>query len=278
MITEPHSPLKVVWVIVNYFNDADTLHFVQEEFLKLHYPSVELFIVNNGSDNPASLHACCEKNTQLHFLEPASNLGYLGALYFVLDELKRKEQSFDYILLTNTDIELAGADFLTRIVGLAQQSKAMWLGPEIISSESGKNQNPYYRHRISESKLHRLQLVFSNYFLYLFYRLLAILKSRLPSKKDSEKDASCYALHGSFFMIRNELAEAMMQYEEQCPFLYEEELFLAEICNRMHFKVEVLKEVSVKHTEHAVTGSFKSRRHVYYLYQSIQKVRSTFFN
>ena len=154
----------------------------------------------------------------------------------------------------------------------------MWLGPEIISTQSGKNQNPYYRHRISERKLHRLQFVFSNYFLYLFYRLLAILKSRLASTVDSDQNATCYALHGSFFMIRKELAKAIMQYEEHCPFLYEEELFLAEICNKMHFKVEVLKDVSVKHIEHAVTGSFKSRRHVLYLYQSIQKIRSTFFN
>ena len=49
-LTSKTTPL-IAWVVVNYFNDTDTLSFITKEYEPQQDDDIIIYVVNNGSKN-----------------------------------------------------------------------------------------------------------------------------------------------------------------------------------------------------------------------------------
>jgi len=158
------------------------------------------------------------------------------------------------------------------IKGIDLSETEVMLGPSIISSRTGKRQNPFYDQRISTSKLRMLNIAFSNYITYALYQMLGITKAIIQArdKDNDERRRQVYAIHGSFMIFKSSFLEAYFQELTDAPFLFGEEIQFAEVAFRHHLKTLYDPTFRVTHHEHATTKLFKSRKMLGHLKDSIE--------
>jgi hypothetical protein len=146
------------------------------------------------------------------------------------------------------------------------------IGPSVVSSRTGHQQNPFYENRITTSKLRMLNAVFSNYISYAAYQVLGILKAAgkgQASKSNQESQRHVYAIHGSFMVFKTSFLEKYFAELEDAPFLFGEEIQFAEVALKHNLKTLYCPQLRVKHLEHATTKLFKSRKMLKLLKDSI---------
>jgi GT2 family glycosyltransferase len=132
---------------------------------------------------------------------------------------------------------------------------------------------------MSANRLRFLIRVNSHYIGYFLYQNLAYIKRFLSFKKKPQKDDQyVYALHGSFIGMSKKFLESKILYLEKSPFLFAEELYLAERCREMGMKVKFLPSVRIEHNEHATTGLFKSVNTVALMQQALVLIEKTFYS
>jgi hypothetical protein len=84
-------------------------------------------------------------------------------------------------------------------------------------------------------------------------------------------------LHGSFIGITKQFLEKEFKSLEKAPFLFSEEIFLAECCNRSHLKLKYVDKVKLLHNEHATTGIYISKNTRGLLVRSINQIITLFY-
>lgn len=118
---------KVFIIIVNWNGVQDTIDCL-ESVLELHYPNVEVIVVDNGSTDK-SAKVIREKCPQITLIENKDNLGYTGGnnigMQYAMDH------GADYIWLLNNDI-VVEPDTLSKLIETAElNSKIGLISPSI---------------------------------------------------------------------------------------------------------------------------------------------------
>jgi GT2 family glycosyltransferase len=242
-------------VVVSFFGSGTLPELVASAVAQLE-TDWRMTVVDNSGDGEegATLAAICSSDPRIRLLAAPGNLGYFGAAQFSLDYL---EGDAEWVIVSNADIRLS-ADALVRLSALRSGNVGV-VGPAIISSATGADQNPYMGTRPTRFSMWRRRLMFRS---TLLARPLVLLASRrakgraLPTDAGTEPRA-VYAVHGAWMAFSAEYFRRGGDFAHQ-PFLFGEELTAAERCRDLELTVLYEPSVRVEHAEHQVTGTWRS--------------------
>jgi GT2 family glycosyltransferase len=257
-------------VLVNYFNDEEVSGFIRSQLYKQSLSDFVICVVNNGSKGSA-LEDYCRGEDRVRYFNPGKNLGYIGGFLFAFENLRGARPGL--VILSNTDISIEDHRFLEKVSAFTMDEQVAMLGPSVISSRTGHNQNPFYEERLSLGKLRLLKIIFSNYGAYLIYQLLGMLKGKIKGAKTAHSNfrtKKVYAIHGSFMVFGYGFLEKYMDELKDAPFLFGEEIQFAEVALRHGKQTLFVPELRIVHHEHATTRQFKSGKMLKHLKESIE--------
>ncbi|MBK7855232.1 MAG: glycosyltransferase [Bacteroidetes bacterium] len=258
-LTGKTTPL-IAWVVVNFFNDADTLNFINKEYMPQQDGNIRMYVVNNGSKNEMQLIDSLKNFKLVFVISNGKNLGYMGAFCFAINHFFNSYQVYpSKAILSNTDLILPQNDFVKGLLNLHIIESVACVGPQIIHAATNRNQNPLYVKRPSKLKLRLLSFIFAWYPLYLVYQYLYYFKNNFTCAGDTYLPKNVFAIHGSFMILPQHFLKKFFTDLKEAPFLLGEELFIAELCRKYEMNMEVDYRLKVIHNEHTVTGKYKSK-------------------
>lgn len=276
-LTSKTTPL-IAWVVVNYFNDTDTLSFITKEYEPQQDDDIIIYVVNNGSKNINRLKEALQQFKKVSVISDGNNLGYMGAFCFAMKNFYESYECYPRkAILSNTDLILPQQDFVKSLLKLKLEKPIACIGPQIIHAVTNKNQNPLYSVRPSKLKLKFLSIIFSSYPLYLVYQYMFYVKNIFFGSGESNEAKNVYAIHGSFMILSQHFLDKFFTELQKAPFLLGEELFIAELCKTEKWQMAIDYNLKVIHNEHAVTGKYKSRKIVKHLRNSIKIIVAKFY-
>lgn len=256
-------------VLINYFNDEEVISFIRLQLFRQAGMQFEIYVLNNGSKGN-ELKSFCEKTAGIRYFDPGKNLGYIGGFLFVYEQIPKPGP--DILILSNTDIEIDDPSLMAGISVYPFSDSEVMLGPSVISTRTGHNQNPFYVRRISMMKLRLLSFIFSWYPAYFIYAGLGVLKAilrRNGSGEETQMKSFVYAIHGSFMVFKSVFLQSYLNELKDAPYLFGEEIQFAEVACRHNLKIVFVPEFRIRHHEHATTRLFKSRKMLRLLKDSI---------
>jgi GT2 family glycosyltransferase len=250
------SDPRIEIVVVSYFGSG-TLPELVASAVAQSEPDWRMTVVDNSCDRKeaATLAAVCSSDPRVRLLTAPSNLGYFGAAQFSLDHLAGEAE---WVIVSNADIRLS-TDVLTRL-SASRFSGVGAVGPAIISRATGADQNPYMGARPTRFSMWRRRVMFRS---TTVARLLVLLASRrhksrvLPTTVGTEPKV-VYAVHGAWMAFSAEYLRRGGDFAHQ-PFLFGEELTVAERCRELGLEVVYEPSVQVEHAEHQATGRWRSK-------------------
>lgn len=257
-----NSP-KIVFVVLQYFTSSDTISCVGS-ILKLdNTNNIKVIIVDNASPNDAGNYI---RNYYLNdpkvivFIN-SENLGFAKG-HNVGFAYAKNELKADYIILLNNDTYILQSDFTERLLKVASEHSFDILGPDIVSPDGSRHQNPkpetiHDKHSLKKSlRQHRLLLVL-NYMA--IEEILERFKKIIIPKK-----VKLQAMHHDKVLENVKLSGACLifyttyikKYDGLYPktFLYSEEAILTYIARRDNLKAIYSPDLQIVHTEDATTN------------------------
>ena len=248
---ELKSEFRYIFIVLVYKN-TDVL---RDFFKSLKIIDNRVIVVNSYYDEK-SLRKC-EEITNAYNADFISienkGFGYgnnVGAKY-AIDNYK-----FDYLVLSNSDIQINEMTYLDKIVPTA----------EVIAPHthllSSKVQNPnipwympwliplfHFAYKQNSRKLLYIPRAMSRLARELFFVYHKIVR------KDKYKIYSC---HGSFIIFTKGAVERLFPFFNEKMFLYNEELFLAEKCRLAGVPIFYCPSIDVLHLEGASSSGLKN--------------------
>lgn len=205
----------------------------------------------------------------LEVMPTGSNKGYFGAIKLLME--KFTPASFDYSIISNVDV-LLDELFFFKLTDYQASERTGWIAPQIYSHLEQRDRNPKILRRYAKRKLQILKVKFRFPLLDWVYNHTLYKSKKLVSHQPGE----IYAGHGSFIILTR-------QYFQKCGiidypvFLFCEEIYLGEQCQRHHLKVVYDPTVKVTDAEHASTSTFRRSRYCRYNYDAISYILRTYY-
>lgn len=222
--------MRVTVIVLNYKNQAETIHFVRDELSALSCP-LSVVVFNNGatpeSDDELMTALGLERaeaglresQEGRYLMSDPENLGFAKACNraacFASEVLKA-----DYLLFSNPDIRFPDADVLEYLVSkLESEEGAGMVGPRVEGLDGlAQSPEPYYP-------------FWDRYFLQ--YAMTPFMSAARKAERfslnypEKAEEGFHYKLMGSFFMMKTQVfMEAGMM--DPHTFLYSEEVILTE--------------------------------------------------
>ena len=207
-------------------------------------------------------------------ITPHANLGYFGAARLAFDMAIKAVGWPDWTIVSNVDLRFDPDEFARELEGLAKDGVGV-VAPRIVSSRSGRDLNPMMKRRPSWARMHFYKWLFRSYILASAYELASECRIRIKRRltaagvrSTSSMNTNCrperiYAPHGSL-MIFSKLYFELGGTLQHTPFLFGEEITIAERARALGLKVIYCPRIVVEHLEHASVALLPSRRvHMY---------------
>ncbi|MHC1706083.1 MAG: glycosyltransferase family 2 protein [Bacteroidales bacterium] len=268
---------KFLFILMCYNNESEIVTFVRQELAAQTLQDFRCVVVNNASEHPEALSQLT-KDPAVMLVNPGKNEGYLGGAAVGLKAYLETAGGLpaDFVIVCNTDVQFTGNDFLERLYDQYEDDAFDVFGPDIVSSLTGKHQNPYLERRISKRKLQFFINITQNSVLYNAFLLLYYPFKRHIKRSVREK-GSPYSLHGSFLVFSGNFFEkgGHLSYGS---FLFGEEIFIGELAGDLKLNVLYDPDYKIVHHEHATTGIYKSAIHVRYLHDSYKYIMTTYYS
>jgi GT2 family glycosyltransferase len=265
---------------VNYFNESDTIQFVNEFLSQERDCQLKIVIVNNGSndDEFEKLQQITESNESVTIYQPNKNLGFYGGINHGLDQYLSSNSLPDFVIASNTDVFLSDESFLEKLCKLSFDDDVGVIAPSVISSLTGIDQNPQIESRPSTKRWLLYRYIYRNYVLGNIYLLSAMLKNKLRGKikPKNGKSRMIYAPHGSFVIIRKCYFESGCDIEHGA-FMFGETITIAEKARRHGIKVLYQPLLKIFHREHSTTGIFRSKKMMRYQWEAADYTYRKYF-
>ena len=278
-------PNGVVFIAVNYRTTEAALHFARRIEAARTDASVDIGLVlvdNTDGTGVGELG----KSLRLEsigslFLEGAGNLGYFGGARHGLKAMRHAGWDPDWIVVSNVDLDFdpkAFADILRN-----QDPTAVGIvAPRVRSSLTLRELNPYLAIRPSAMRMQMYKWIFRQHPTMLAYEWLAQAAARLlrpfRGNQNNRKHVghSIYAPHGSIIVFSREFFKRGGTLDHT-PFLFGEEISVAEAARHGNLPVQYVPEIEVIHSEHASIGALPSRRIQGFLRESSAYCADRFF-
>jgi len=262
--------MRVLLCIVSYKSDgplANFLRSIQKAVLAgPRKTTVTVLVIDNSlrrsdeKDRFLALVECEFPGCEVTF--PSENLGYFGAL--PIAQARQADLAASVVIFCNADILLAD-NFFTELAALSGTHAAV-IAPAIISGlGSGFDQNPKHVDRVTAKKLRTLQLIYSRRITFHIQQFLGSLKELIrqsrrgpPAKPDNSSPETIYAPHGALFIFTD--VGFFMNLPKHEPFLFGEELFIAEEALQAGKTIIYSPQLRVLDSRHTSTGILSTSR------------------
>ncbi|MHB8449163.1 MAG: glycosyltransferase family 2 protein [Mycobacteriales bacterium] len=260
---------------VSYGCDDDATDFTRSvAALDGHAQHGRLILAVNkapGSD-PVAIARQLDGLPNVHVRAAPCNLGYFGAAAWALRWYTERWLLPDWIVVSNCDVTFPSASLFTDLLaGYSDHREAPAVVGPFIALETprragrGKSQNPYMIFRPRRKSILLFRAITTSPPCYSLYqrasleRVTEVLSwarnalGRSCASDPSMKASDAYALFGAFLIFHSSYFEAggTLDYE---PFLYGEELFVAETLRLLDLRARYDPALRVEHREHASTG------------------------
>lgn len=245
---------KIINVVICYANEDEVVEYAKQLSGQSVKQLVKLVVVVNKSDKGEEyLSGQLSKwNIEYKIFSPGKNLGYLNGLLFGISQ---DDEDSDWYIFSNTDIHLPDTEMLSKFMNdeIIKQKDIWLVGPSIYTPSRGGQSNPYMVRRPSKRSylIKNIGMSFPH-----LYDTLFRIKRGLKKAEDNNlprESGNVYAVHGSFFFIRNYLIRELLSRKEW-ELLYDEEQYLAEIVRMNGKNVYYEPILTVNHMEGTSTG------------------------
>ena len=266
---------KSIFITVNYCNADITIDLLNNILELRCIENFTIAVVDNSPDKDDFIKLEKFKNSlpwpSLLLYKPSGNIGYFGAVYFVLNKFGEEKKEFQHVIISNNDIEIRDKDFLKKLLVLKEDAAV--IAPNIISSLTGMHQNPHFLNPISKWQKNQYRLLYSNFylgwFLYHSRRLVRSFKKNNDLKMNIKKQ-EIFSAHGAFMILEKKFFQAGGIIDHGY-FLYGEEISISAQCRGMKLKIIYCPELIVFHNEHTTTKGHGFKRNIYELQQRAYK-------
>lgn len=270
---------NIAVIIMNYQNEEEVLKYSKMLSEQTASKRINLIIV----DNKKSDNSCLDLNKEIEninlsidLLEPEYNLGYLnGALYGYNEFVKKNNIELDWVIISNTDIEINDKQFLEKFSCKNYNDDIGCVAPSVFSPKTKSFQNPQYIKRCSLRKINRLILIYKLPSVAYIYWKLAKVKANIKKTKKMESQY-IYSAHGCFFALKKEFLDKIKN-SEYGSFLYNEEAYIAEQLIKNNRYCYYDSTLEVIHNENSVTGLLGMREKSKYIVNSLKYIRNEFY-
>lgn len=236
---------------------------------------VENFIIGVADNSPGDAdfrklqeYKSSAQQDALHLFKSPGNIGYFGAAAFVMMEIGFNKEEFQYLIISNNDIEIKDKDFFLKLMAIEDDTAV--IAPDIVSTVTDKHQNPYRLNPLSKSQKLQYRLLFSGYiFGWLLYQSRALLQS-LRKADRSEKipqRTAIFSAHGACMIFANRFFQ-QGGIIDHGYFLYGEEESTSAQCRQLKLEILLCPELVVFHNEHATTNYKGFIRKIYKMQQN----------
>lgn len=197
------------------------------------------------------------------------NPGYFGGIKREMDKVD--VTVYDYCILSNVDL-MVDEDFFERLATYDCAVNVGWIAPRIWSNAEQRDRNPKILNRYSLRKLQILRTF------YQFPILDTLYTKTLYRKKkfESHPAGDIYAGHGSFIILTKRYFECCGKINYPV-FLFCEEIYLAEQCQKAGLRVTYVPDIKVTDTEHASTGKMGHHFYCRCNYEAMQYIIREFY-
>ncbi|MBD9503586.1 hypothetical protein IB256_22565 [Pseudomonas sp. PDM17] len=200
-------------------------------------------------------------NINILFSSCAQNLGYLGGFRYALTHDDIAVEDYDFICLSNPDIEFDSNKLSTSLAPKKSDTYAI-IAPRIVSKLSGHEQNPYLSKKPPRIKVIFFSILFKSSLATGIYRLLmskvrkSLSTGRIRATSTSPRDI--YAGHGSFVIFTRTFFSRKVSLS-MSNFLFCEENYLGHKVQESKLKTLYAPDIEVMHREHSSTKIFPSK-------------------
>ena len=233
--------MKTGIIILNYNTADDTVKYVNK--IK-NYSVLDKIIV---VDNLSSENNCMEKlnklkNDKIHVIRAEKNGGYSYGNNFGMKYLNDLKEEFDYIIISNPDIEVAEEAIKKCIEFLEKNKKAAVCAPKMVDS----NQNLVRR---SSWKIRKplIDMINSTRLTEILF-WWAVRKGEYSFEDYKKSELKVEAVSGAFFVIKYDVFEKCNFFDENTFLFYEEDI-LANKIKKLGYEEYSLNNISFTHYE-----------------------------
>lgn len=285
-------------IVINYKKSDLAIGFCRSLAKLKGHEKVHVLIVDNAADDQSRLALGGLKiaGLEIEVLHEKENWGYFGGARRGLEFLRLKTNEISgnqklpkWIIISNSDIEFSDPSFIENLEAKSPDNDVALIGPKILSALSGANQNPYMIVRPTGAQMHFYKWVFRFLISCFAYQMLGLVKSLVKNlffnkiRKSLDRVASdikaqdIYGAHGAFLIFSREYIEKGGNFDHQ-PFLFGEEVTIAENCRRLQMRVRYEPDLVVSHIEHATIGIFPSRNMLKFQREASAYCADTYFS
>ena len=291
---------------VNYQTDSLALRFVRDATMASRGTSTRIVLVDNTNraDSTEFFDQIHAENPDVLCLKPPQNLGYFGGASFGFNAFLGTGQDFDWVIVSNVDIEFRSQGFFARLGELGSTEDVGVVAPSIMSELSHHDQNPFMLERPSRMRMEYFSLINGSYYLVNAYALLSAIYRRarhlvrrgtlgstqagtesregVPTVSPSALDGqgmSIYAPHGACMIFSKRFFSEGGSLDLPV-FLFGEEICIAEAVRSLGLRVLYDPGLALTHHEHQSPGwrgILLSRRAASYLAESTAYLVDTYF-
>lgn len=279
--------MMIAFISITYNSPETALKFVKNIFEVSTNYKVDVVIVDNSdSDECVELQVLDKENNNMHYIKSSDNLGYFGGAKIGYEWYKKHNVEPDWVIVSNVDLTLPNSK-LFEVLTNSNFSSVGVLAPNIISSISGKRLNPFFREKPTSKRISFYANLSKSWFLFTGYLMMGLvikkilgffekLKINEYEVGENVRDEVIYAPHGSMIVFSRNYFEAGLDLEYE-PFLFGEEIFVAESARRAQLPVLYIKDALVIHHEHVSTGLFKNKAMLKFYSEGINYCAKKYF-
>jgi GT2 family glycosyltransferase len=270
---------RIQIVFANFHCGSDIAECLESLAALATATAVDVVVVENGGPKFSASERVVKSFGPPRVLHPSLNVGYFGALRCALDAVQEGD-AYQMRILCNPDIEFFEGDPLCELAAVASRHGAAIVAPSVISTRAGRDQNPYMLLRPGLLTRLRWRIIYSSFAVYILNEWISEWwrqRRHAPARRAAPLgNERIYAAHGSFLALSEEFVQSMRTHFNLIPFLYGEELVLAELCQKYGWVTLYVPSVAIRHREHSSTGKLASRQRFGYQRQSILRFFALF--
>lgn len=237
---------KLIFVVLAFRTGQDIPGFIKSISSKI--DDYRIIIVNSfySEESLEEIHDIAV-NHGCDFV-PVDNKGY-GYGNNKGIEYAQEHYDYDYLIVCNADIEIQKMD-----LAVLSPDK---LNAPMITTITGKMQNPYWAHRnkLGEWLIYQGHRRRSRMSMILGQGINKLIREGFLFRflHSNRQTANIYAAHGSFLIFPKQLIEQLQPVFDEKMFLYYEEAFLSNRLHRNNIGIVLHKGISILHYEDGST-------------------------
>ena len=242
--------MKTAVIILNYNSKNDTIRYVNK--IKDYEVLDAIIVVDNKSTNSEEFKDLkLLQSEKVRVILSDRNGGYSYGNNFGLKYLEALGQDYDYVVISNPDVEVSKEAFEACFQELEENEKLAVCAPIMLNGEGNHIRRSSWKIRtpkidmINSSRLNEV----------LFYKWFRDGEYREEEYKQEKLEVECVS--GAFFAIKLNLFKQIGYFDENVFLFYEEDI-LASKLKKLGYKEMSLNSVSFKHFESQSIGKAMS--------------------